>query len=84
MPHPDIIPEPAPVTLEQALAAIGTAVYQATGLAEDLEHSGKIQGNGHHLRQQMALKVQTLLYDAWGNDNEKMLLSPTHPVKDQD
>lgn len=34
-------------TIEAELQA---AVYQATRVYEDLEHQGRITGNGHHMR----------------------------------
>jgi hypothetical protein len=72
---------PGLTNLEKALADIGNSVYAATSSAEDLENTGEISGNGHHLRQEMVLRVQILLYNAWMDQEEKDQLSPTHPVK---
>lgn len=68
--------------LEKALADISNEVYAASGMIEQLEHEGKISGNGHHKRQELALRAQILLFISWHDQQEKDALSATHPVKD--
>lgn len=68
--------------LELALANVSNEVYQATWDVEQHEYSGNLTGNGHHLRQEMALRAQILLYNAWRDQAEKDELSPSHPVKE--
>jgi hypothetical protein len=60
------------MTLEQVLADVSNRVYEATRFFEDLEHSGQIWGNGHHLRQQLAEKAQALVLNRWENRDEKL------------
>lgn len=68
--------------LEIALADIGNQVYAASRRIEQLEHEGKVDGNGHHKRQELALRAQILIYLSWKDEQEKDALSPTHPVKE--
>lgn len=53
------------LTLDQAAASIGNTIYASSGIFEDLENSGHIRANGHHLRQQLAEYAQKLLRDTW-------------------
>lgn len=73
---------PTEITLEQALSNIGNVVYQAVRSFENLENQEKLHGNGHHLRQEMALRAQMLLYEHWADQDEKSHLDPTHPAKE--
>jgi len=45
--------------------AVAYAVYDATRLIEQLEREGKISGNGHHLRQQLAAAARAVVDDRW-------------------
>lgn len=67
--------------LELALAEISNQVYLATSMIEDLESQQDLIGNGHHLRQELALRAQVLVFNHWKNEAEKEALSSTHPVK---
>lgn len=42
------------VTAETAIAEIENAVYEASSLLERLEGVGRLLGNGHHARQNVA------------------------------
>lgn len=68
--------------LERALADIGNQIYAASGMYEDLEHQEKTSGNGHHRRQELALRAQILLFLSWRDPQEKDALNPSHPVKE--
>lgn len=50
---------------ETAQAQIENAVYEATRFLEELEHAGKIQGNGHHARQKVAEFAAEELKSRW-------------------
>lgn len=52
-------------SLETAKAAVERAVYDATGVFEDLEHQGFILGNGHHARQLVAMHAIEELEHRW-------------------
>lgn len=41
------------------------AVYSACALFEELEHRGKVQGNGHHVRQTIAETAVVELKRRW-------------------
>ena len=58
------------MTLEEAIAQLTSAVYQATRLLEDLEHSGQLTGNGHHARQTIAQAAEKELRERWVEDNK--------------
>lgn len=51
--------------LETAKSVLGNNVYEAAGLIEELELSGKVAGNGHHFRQEVAAFAQDLLERSW-------------------
>jgi hypothetical protein len=53
------------MTLEQAVAEISNSVYEATRLIEILEGKGKIRGNGHHARQNIAVLAEMEVKDRW-------------------
>ncbi len=54
-----------PTELGQAQAQISNAVYEATRVIEELEHTGRIRGNGHHIRQRIAKFAEDLLTERW-------------------
>jgi len=53
------------IDLETAKNDISNAVYAATGLFESLETVDKINGNGHHVRQKIALFAADLMEKRW-------------------
>ena len=53
------------MTLEQAEAEITNAVYDAARIIEALEYKGKIRGNGHHIRQEIAGMAKKLMNERW-------------------
>jgi hypothetical protein len=53
------------VSLEDAKTELGNAVYSATGYVERLEYAGKVCGNGHHIRQEIAAAAQCILEERW-------------------
>jgi hypothetical protein len=53
------------MTKRDALTAISNAVYEATMLLEQLEHAGKVGGNGHHLRQYVAEFAENIIIERW-------------------
>lgn len=63
---------PVVMTLQEAVAEIGNAVYAATDLYERLEGAGLINGNGHHMRQKVADFAQELLRQRWLDEEGRM------------
>lgn len=53
------------MTLSDAENAISKSVYAATQLIEQLEYAGRIRGNGHHLRQEIAEFAVKLMRERW-------------------
>ncbi len=53
------------LTLKEATAMISNAVYEATILIESLEYTGKINGNGHHIRQNICAYTVSELEKRW-------------------
>lgn len=46
--------------------ALSSEVWElAVRYTESLEHSGQIDGNGHHLAQQMGKEVKKMLLERW-------------------
>lgn len=50
---------------ETAISEILKAVYESTALIELLEIHGRIYGNGHDMRQQVANKAKKLITERW-------------------
>lgn len=44
---------------------ISNSVYQATDMIEAMEQMGLLDGNGHHMRQQVAEFAEQLVRDRW-------------------
>lgn len=51
--------------LETAKTEISNKVYEVTRLFESLETKGKILGNGHHIRQRIAVVAAQEMVRAW-------------------
>lgn len=58
------------MTLEEAQHLIEQRVYDATALIENLENAGKVFGNGHHARQNLARMAKSELTTRWKNKEE--------------
>jgi hypothetical protein len=54
--------------LADAEALLGTVVYQATQLIEQLADAGKCSGNGHHARQKITDYAIAELRGRWTED----------------
>lgn len=54
--------------LENAKALLESDVYAACKLFETLEFEGRVYGNGHHMRQQIAAEASKLLIERWIED----------------
>ncbi len=50
---------------EDAAVAASNAAYDALGIFESLEHAGKVRGNGHHMRQEIAKAAADLVRERW-------------------
>jgi len=59
------------MSLEDAQAAIGDAVYQASFLFESLEGAGKVSGNGHHIMQKLSVHAQDVMAERWTEKDAK-------------
>jgi len=57
--------DPVVLTLEEAESELGNDVYAATELIERLEGAGLIDGNGHHIRQQISRFATELMKQRW-------------------
>ena len=56
--------------LETACAEISNSVYEATLLFEKLEFTDrKIRGNGHHIRQKVAMFAKELMKERWNKSS---------------
>lgn len=55
-------------TFDDAKVELSNAVYEAARLLETLEYAGKIRGNGHHMRQEVARFAVDLLKERWVED----------------
>ena len=53
------------LTLEDAEAEFQNRVYLAALFLEQLEHAGKIRGNGHHAAQKVAKEAVAELRERW-------------------
>lgn len=53
------------LTVDQAATLISNAVYEACGLYEQLQHAGRVGGNGHHVRQKIANAATALMRERW-------------------
>lgn len=53
------------MTLEQAEAEAGNAIYLAALVFERLELAGKVRGNGHHMAQDLAERAKALVRERW-------------------
>ena len=53
------------MTLQAAEAKLSRRVYKATRLIEELEHTGHVRENGHHIRQEIAEFAVKLLRERW-------------------
>lgn len=58
-------PTPQEMTFQDAETEILNSVYAATVLIEWLEHAGKVRGNGHHIRQEVAAAAAKILKERW-------------------
>ena len=65
--------------LEQTLAFVGNAVYQVATVLERLEDADRIQGNGHHMAQELSARAQGEVIERWRDRDEVARLSPSHP-----
>ena len=54
---------------EEAITQIGNDVYKAASIAEKLERSGDIVGNGHHIAQDIAKYAQDKIRERWVDRN---------------
>lgn len=61
---------PIQLSLDEARGQISTAIYEATALFEQLEASGRVRGNGHHMRQAVAEFATKLLRERWADSTE--------------
>ncbi len=57
--------------LETAANELSNRIYLAAGLIEDLENFGRLKGNGHHIRQSIALYAETELRRRWNKEEIK-------------
>jgi hypothetical protein len=53
------------MTLDDAVSNLSNRVYDATRIVEELEYAGRVRGNGHHLRQEIAAFAVKLLREQW-------------------
>jgi len=51
--------------LREAASQLGNRVYKVCLLYEQLEHRGRIRGNGHHCAQQISKQAEDLLRERW-------------------
>lgn len=51
--------------IDAAAAELSNAVYASTGFLEELEYAGKLRGNGHHARQEVAEAAVKVLRERW-------------------
>jgi len=51
--------------LKAAAVEISNEVYRASSLFERLEEVGKVRGNGHHIRQEVAKFAENLMKERW-------------------
>ncbi len=65
------------MTLDAALGHLSNDVYGAAALIERLEYAGaspttpgKVQGNGHHIRQEITHHAQLVLMQRWSSARE--------------
>ena len=56
------------LTKDEARQLVATAVYDATKIIERLQSAGKLSGNGHHARQQLAEHAADELASRWIED----------------
>ena len=57
------------MSLKEARTAISNEVYSGSALFELLE--GKVRGNGHHIRQEVARYAQKLMEERWTKIGDK-------------
>ena len=62
--------DPKTMDLATAKVEVSNAVYEATRLIEDLEHTGKVLGNGHHIRQRIAQFAVDELTRSWAGEDK--------------
>jgi len=55
--------ELAEMSDEEILSEIGNRVYKAAIFFERLENAGRVQGNGHHIAQGLAVYAQKVYRD---------------------
>ena len=55
--------------LETAQNELSNEVYAAAGIIELLEGQGKVRGNGHHIRQNIAAYAENLLKERWREES---------------
>lgn len=56
---------PKTMSLEEAKTQLGNEIYKAAALIEQLEYAGRVDGNGHHMRQKVAEFAKDLLGERW-------------------
>ena len=58
------------ITLEDAQCELSNKVYASCFMYEQLEHLGKVRGNGHHIMQELCEMSTKLLAERWIADVE--------------
>ena len=53
------------MTLKEAMNEVSNEVYLGSAIVEELEHAGKIFGNGHHIRQAIAKFAEDYIRAQW-------------------
>lgn len=53
------------LTLRDAQSELSNKLYEASRLLEELEHAGRVLGNGHHMRQHVCAFGEQLLAERW-------------------
>jgi len=56
------------MSLEDAQGELSNSVYESCFMYEQLEHAGKVRGNGHHIMQELCEMATKLLADRWIKD----------------
>ena len=69
------------MSLEEAERVLGNAVYVVGCFYEQLEHAGKVHGNGHHMAQNLAAMSAKPLRDQWNDKDEVEALNKKSPLR---
>jgi len=63
--------------LNEATAQLSNRIYKVCLLYEQLEHRGRVRGNGHHCAQQISKQAEDLLRERWITPDPAPATPPT-------